>query len=106
MRFCLFLLAPALFAQPQIQPPHNYWRLPTPQSKKFFFAQPSPAPVVVAPNRVHVSPEKKVCSIPLINALKDKSKIDDEKMVVPLPNGKYAMKYVTPPAPPCDDEKR
>jgi hypothetical protein len=108
MRFWLFLLAPALLAQTQPpEPPQNYWHFQAPKGQKFFAAgQSAPKPVVVAPKTYHVNAQPKVCSVPLVNVLKDKPDTKLDQMAVPLPNGEFAMKYVTPPAPPCDDEKR
>jgi hypothetical protein len=112
MRFWLFLLPPALLAQTQApppEPPQNYWhfQMPKGNEKKFFFAQPSPKALVVVPdNKIQVKAPPKVCSIPLIKVLKGKLDGNLDKMAIPPPNDPFPMKYVTPLAPPCDEEKR
>jgi hypothetical protein len=90
-------------AQPPSNGERNFWRMPS-HVKTFFGGQPAPktvAPKTVAP--------KKVCSIPLVNALKRKPDTKFEIMAIPLPaknQRQHSMFNVTPPAPPCDDEKR
>jgi hypothetical protein len=100
MRFwlSLFLLAPALFAQaPAGQP--NYWHFQAPPGRNFFPGTPV-APVKAAP---------KVCSVPLVNVLKDRPGVKYRMRKIPVaPSAgeQFTIETVTPPAPPCDDEKR
>jgi hypothetical protein len=95
----LLLFAPALLAQS----PHNYWHFRVPPAKKFFTGNPTPKS---APQIEQVKAPPKTCSIPLINVQKGRLDASFDKMAIPPPDGPFAMKYVTPPAPPCDDEKR
>jgi hypothetical protein len=96
----------------------NYWHLQTPQAperfpvkppakrrKLFFFAgNPTPKPLVI-PKTIRMNGTSKVCSIPLIDALKGKPGTPD-KMAIPAPPGNYSRDVIPPPAPPCDDGKR
>lgn len=111
MRFWLplFLLAPAALAQsPAGQ--HNYWHFQPPPAKKFFAGNPTPKPFVIPPDAMRVTATKpKACAAPLTNLFKNKSggKYHMRKMPVdPAANEHFRMTTVTPPAPPCDDEKR
>jgi len=78
---------------------------------------PAPAPQIAAPpvrfpNVVIVNglnrPNGNVCSIPLLRAAVGKGFIDRMSVAHPEnPAGAhFSMRYVSPPAPPCDDGKR
>ena len=128
----LFFLAPVLLAQtvpPAVLPPAspdalqkleqrfdgltpapatqgNFSRFQAPTAPKVLTGNPVPHPIVIPPGRMAVKARTKTCSIPLINVLKGKA---FDKMAVPLSPAKEFFvpgNYVTPPAPPCDDEKR
>jgi hypothetical protein len=124
----LFFLAPALFAQapapaspdalqqlqrrfdgltPAPTGQGNFWHYQAPPAPKVLAGNPVPHPIVIAPKPMKVGKvPTKTCSIPLTNVLKGKA---FDKIAVPLSPSKGFFtpeNYVTPPAPPCDDEKR
>jgi hypothetical protein len=76
-------------------------------AKPFVAIVPSPA---VEPNRfLNPAAAPKACAVPLTNVLKNKSKTVPDGMVVPPPPNwkkRFPIRYVTPPAPPCDDKER
>ena len=53
------------------------------------------------PNVAMADAAPKNCSIPLINVLPDK--LPPNAMPVKKPEGQYHMRFVTPPAPPCEN---
>jgi hypothetical protein len=110
MRFWLSLLvlAPAVLAQAPAEE-HNYWHFQPPPAKKFFVGNPTPKPLVIPRDTLRATPPPKSCSVPLTNVLKNKlsGKFHMRKIPVdPFANEHFRMTTVTPPAPPCDDEKR
>jgi hypothetical protein len=50
----------------------------------------------------------KTCSIPLLNAMPKDAPPVDKAMILPAPSnpGRFTIRQVSPPAPPCDDVKR
>ena len=50
----------------------------------------------------------KTCSIPLKNVMPQDAPPVDKAMILPAPSkpGRFAIRQITPPAPPCDDVKR
>ncbi|HUK15054.1 MAG TPA: hypothetical protein VLW65_01510 [Bryobacteraceae bacterium] len=129
----LFFLAPTLFAQavaPALVLPANsdalqqlqqrfdgltpapagqgnFWHFQARRAPKVLAGNPVPHPIVIAPKPMKVGKvPTKTCSVPLTNVLKGKA---FDEMAVPLSPSKGFFtpgNYVTPPAPPCDDEKR
>jgi len=127
-RLSIFLLAPFLSAQPQgalsgsdayqrmerrfeqwqrlPAEQQNYWHFQAPPAPKVFIGNPAPPPRAIGiPPRNAAAVQARACSIPLINALKGKPEPPD-RMSLPRPRGKFSVRYVPLPAPPCDDGKR
>jgi len=50
----------------------------------------------------------KSCAIPLLNATPRNAQANDRPMILPAPpnTGAFAIRQISPPAPPCDDVKR
>ncbi|HKE23681.1 MAG TPA: hypothetical protein VKB88_15055 [Bryobacteraceae bacterium] len=94
--------------------PTNYWnfqvppaperiqvRQPTPKTPA---GKPTPKPLIIPRKPLHFYVNPKICSIPLINALKGKPAHPDTIAVQPPP-GHFTAEVIAPPAPPCDDWK-
>jgi hypothetical protein len=122
MRFVslALFLGSALFAQSPPAAPDD----PSKSSAEPAAQPPAPkAKVEVAPEKGDSLPEwfkealqkvtvnvvtGKTCSIPLLSAMPKDAPPVDKAMILPAPSnpGRFAIRQVSPPAPPCDDVKR
>jgi hypothetical protein len=64
--------------------------------------------VTVVTSGKTVTAPGKTCSIPLLNAMPRNAQAIDRPMILPVPPNSraFAIRQITPPAPPCDDVKR